>query len=151
MTSTSPQFRELDRGASERLLAAHRVGRIAYTFRDRVDIEPISFVFADDWIYGRTSPGSKLLTLRRSPWVAFEVDEARGPFEWQSVVVRGTFHELSASTGTPPEQERYRVALAALRKLIPEALSANDPVPERTVVFGIIVHEMSGREAVPGG
>lgn len=150
MTPTSPEFRDLDRAASERLLATHRVGRIAYTFRDRVDIEPISFVFDDGWIYGRTAPGAKLLTLQHSPWVAFEVDEARGPFEWQSVVVHGAFHQLAPDTGTPAEQARYRAALTALRRLMPAALTADDPVPTRTVVFGINVHEMTGREAVPG-
>lgn len=151
MTPTSPEFRDLDRAASERLLAAHRVGRIAFSFRDRVDIEPISFVFGDGWIYGRTSPGTKLLTLQHSPWVAFEVDEARGPFDWRSVVVRGTFQQLSPDTGTPAAQERYRAALAALRGLMPETLTPDDPVPMRTVVFGINVHEMTGREAAPGG
>ena len=60
------------------LLGAHHVGRIAFTFHDRVDIEPISYVYADGSIYGRTSPGTKLATVRHHPWVAFEVDEVEG-------------------------------------------------------------------------
>lgn len=56
----------------------NRVGRLAFSFRDRVDIEPLHYVFRGGWLYGRPSPGSKLQTLRHNPWVAFEVDEIDG-------------------------------------------------------------------------
>ena len=36
-----PVFYELPRGEALQLLANHHVGRLAFTFRDRVDIEPI--------------------------------------------------------------------------------------------------------------
>jgi nitroimidazol reductase NimA-like FMN-containing flavoprotein (pyridoxamine 5'-phosphate oxidase superfamily) len=82
----SPTFRELSATEMHELLARNHVGRIAYSFHDRVDIEPISYVFADDAFYMRTEPGSKLATLAHAPWAAFEVDEIRGPFDWRSVV-----------------------------------------------------------------
>src|SRR6478752_7743534 len=49
-----------------------------YAFHDRVDIEPINYVYADGWVYCRTSVGVKLDTMERHRWVAFEVDEVRG-------------------------------------------------------------------------
>ena len=65
----------LEKQDSLAVLARNHFGRIAYSFRDRVNIEPISYVFENDWIFGRTSIGSKWLTLQHHPWVAFEVEE----------------------------------------------------------------------------
>ena len=89
MATRRLRYGTLERDEIDALLARHNVGRIAYTFRDRVDVEPINYVYRDGWIYLRTGPGSKLTTLARHPWVAFEVDEVDGPFDWRSVVGRG--------------------------------------------------------------
>jgi hypothetical protein len=142
-------IRELDADEARALLRRHRVGRLAYAWRDRVDIEPIHYV-ADvaGTIHARTSVGAKLLTLRHHPWVAFEVDEVRGLHEWRSVVAHGTVYELRAD-GTPHERAAYERALALLRTADPAALTPEDPTPWRTVLFRIAVHELRGRAAEP--
>jgi hypothetical protein len=81
MSVVRPTFRDLDTAEAHQILARNHVGRIAYSFHDRVDIEPISYVYADGVIYLRTTVGSKLTTLARAPWVAFDVDEVVGPFD----------------------------------------------------------------------
>lgn len=81
---TPPVFRELTREECEALLAVSHVGRLAYTFRDRAEIEPIHYAFENGWIYGRTSEGSKLTAIDHNPYVAFEVDEVNGIFDWRS-------------------------------------------------------------------
>jgi hypothetical protein len=91
-----PHFRALTRTECEELLGRNNVGRIAFSFHDRVDIEPLHYVYADGWIYGRTSAGTKIATLEHHRWVAFEVDEHQGLFDWRSVVVKGAFYELEA-------------------------------------------------------
>ena len=48
------------------LLARNRTGRIAFALDNRVDIEPIHFVYHDGWIFGRTSPGTKAAALRHT-------------------------------------------------------------------------------------
>ena len=40
-------FRELTAAETDALLERNHVGRIAYSFHDRVDIEPIHYVYAD--------------------------------------------------------------------------------------------------------
>jgi nitroimidazol reductase NimA-like FMN-containing flavoprotein (pyridoxamine 5'-phosphate oxidase superfamily) len=146
MSDPRPVFAELDRAACDAVLDAGWFGRIAYTFRDRVDVEPIGYVHSDGWLYGRTSPGTKLLALQHHPWVAFEVDEVSGPFDWRSVVVRGTFHQLHDG-GTLHERERYHHALETLETHMPGMFTGDDPVPHRTVIFGIAIHEVTGRSA----
>jgi uncharacterized protein len=144
-----PMFRDMDASASTDLLARNHVGRIAYSFHDRVDIEPISYVYADGAMYMRTAPGSKLATLAHAPWVAFEVDEVKGPFDWHSVVVHGTVYVLH-ETGSQTERETYRHAVERLRELTPAALSDDDPTPARRVLLKLHVDTISGREAVGG-
>lgn len=141
-----PQFAILDRHACERVLARNVVGRLAYPLHDWVDIQPVHYVYADGWLYGRTSPGSKVLALRHGPWVAFEVDEIEGTFEWRSVVARGTFYPLSPD-GPESEASAWERAIDLLEAVIPATGTGVDPVPFRTVVFRIYVHELSGRSA----
>lgn len=142
----TPTFKTLDRAECEAVLTRNTVGRIAFSFHDRVDIEPLHYVFSDSWIYGRTSPGSKLVTLRHSQWVAFEVDEVRGPFDWESVVIHGAFYVISPD-GPEREVAVRKKAVELLRALIPETGTKDDPVPFRSVVFRIYTEEMSGRSA----
>lgn len=145
-----PVFRSMEREEAEELLATSYVGRVAFSFHDRVDIEPIGYVYEDGWIYCRTSPGTKVTTLEHHPWVAFEVDEVTGPFDWRSVVVHGTFYRLEES-GVPTERARYERALALFRASLPATLTARDPVPFRSIVCGIHCDSIVGRAATGGG
>lgn len=141
-----PTFRELTRAECEALLERNLVGRIAFTFRDRVDIEPVHYVYAKGWLHGRTSLGTKLATLRHHPWIAFEVDETKGLYDWRSVIVHGVVH-LPDREGSPSDSEAYDSTLALLRTLEPLALEPGDPTPHRQVLFRIHVDEVTGRAA----
>ena len=143
-TITGPQFRELTSDEAQSLLARNHVGRIAFTLHDRVDIEPIHYVTDGEWIFGRTSMGTKLATLLHHPWCAFEADEIQDLFDWSSVVVKGTFYLLDPEIGSP---DTYQRAERLLKKLVPGTFSAHDPAPHRDIVFGIFVHEITGRAA----
>ncbi len=147
---TEPTFRDLSREECESLLAVNHVGRLAFTFKDRTDIEPLHYVYENGWIYGRTGEGSKLTTIGHHPYVAFEVDEVRGSFDWRSVVAHGTVYVLEKSGG-PVTAEEYDHAVELLRRVMPKTLRPGDPVPFRTVMFGIHVDELSGREAAVQG
>jgi nitroimidazol reductase NimA-like FMN-containing flavoprotein (pyridoxamine 5'-phosphate oxidase superfamily) len=157
-SSGRPTFHALDLAACRKILERNHVGRVAFSFHDRVDIEPIHYVFADNWMYGRSAPGAKLTTLLHNRWVAFEVDEVKGLFDWRSVVAHGTVYFLDTPS-TPaserkPEDEAgiaYDAAIEHLRRLVPAALRHDDPTPARSVIFRIHANEISGREASPHG
>ena len=141
-----PEIRSLSRPECEAVLARHRVGRMAFTFHDRVDIQPLHYVYADGWINVRTSDGYKLTRLAHHPWVAFEVDEVRGPLDWISVVAHGTVYRVD--DGAPhPNPGAQAEAVEALRTGVPEMFTGDDPVPHRDVVLRIAVKELSGRVA----
>ncbi|MGH9884075.1 MAG: pyridoxamine 5'-phosphate oxidase family protein [bacterium] len=147
MGSTGPQFGELTGDEAVALLERHHVGRLGFTFHDRVDIEPIGYVFAEGCIYGRTSPGTKLTTVQHHPWVAFQVDEIVSWSDWKSVVARGTLYVLDPARG---DREAYDRALAVIRSTDPEALTEGDAAPHRTHLFRVFVDEITGRMARPG-
>jgi nitroimidazol reductase NimA-like FMN-containing flavoprotein (pyridoxamine 5'-phosphate oxidase superfamily) len=143
MTANLPVFRTLGDGECRDLLASHHIGRLAFTFHDRVDIEPISYVYSDGWLYCRTAPGTKLAKLAHHPWVALEVDEISGPFDWQSVVAHGTAYFFTPGR----EDAHYNAAVKALRMIDPRALTHEDLVPERTMLFRIHIDSLTGRGA----
>lgn len=143
--NTGPRFHELDEAEARSFLHARRLGRIAYSFHDRVDIAPINYAADGDWIYARTSEGAKLATLRHHPWCAFEVDEARGMFDWTSVVVKGKLDILG--DGADDKVREHGVEL--LRELVPETFTAHDPTPRRSVLVRMHITEITGRRAQP--
>jgi nitroimidazol reductase NimA-like FMN-containing flavoprotein (pyridoxamine 5'-phosphate oxidase superfamily) len=143
-TGVIPTIRAMRGTESEALLTRNHVGRIAFSLHDRVDVEPLHYVYDAPWIFGRTSAGAKLLTLSHNQWCAFETDDVRGMFDWQSVVVKGPFSPRDSQFAGWD----YDRALAALRRLLPATLTADDPTPHRDVVFGVHASEITGRCSV---
>jgi len=144
------RFRELAEPECRALLSRHHVGRMAYTFRDRVDIAPIHYYFDDGWLYGRTALGRKLEIVKHNRWVAFQVDEVDGPFDWRSVVVKGGLYLLRPD-GSEEEVLLHAHALKLMRAVTPEALTAEDPAPGRENLFRIHLDEVSGRSSSSKG
>jgi nitroimidazol reductase NimA-like FMN-containing flavoprotein (pyridoxamine 5'-phosphate oxidase superfamily) len=139
-------FHDLSRGEVEALLLRNKVGRIAFSFHDRVDIQPIHYLYERGWLYGRTSEGEKISTLKRNPWVAFEVDEVTDLFDWRSVVIHGSFWVMHPR-GSPRAEELWAKASELVSRIVPGALTENDPVAFRQTLFRIAVTDVRGREA----
>jgi uncharacterized protein len=141
-------FRTLSLDECRALLARHRVGRLAYAYKQRIDIEPLHYVLDGEWIYLRTSQGSKLAMLGHAPWVAMEVDEVRDLFDWESVVIHGSVQVLDAADG-PEATARWEHAVETFRRLMPAAFAAGDPTPHRDVMLRVHLSHVEGRAASP--
>ncbi|HUF28637.1 MAG TPA: pyridoxamine 5'-phosphate oxidase family protein [Gemmatimonadaceae bacterium] len=142
--AAQPLVRELERAECEAILSRNIVGRLAFAFRDRVDIEPVHYVYGDGWLWGRTSSSAKLDVLRHSRWIAFEVDEIDGVFDWRSVVAHGAFYTLDPD-GAPAERTALARGMELLRRIVPATGTPDDPVPHRNVLFRIHVDRLAGR------
>src|SRR5260370_17255474 len=112
--------RALTHAEAEALLAKHHVGSMAVAFHDRVTIALSNYMYADRWIYGRMEHGPDLATLRHHPWVAFEVSELNGIYDWLTVPLHGSIW-LLADDASPLGPEAFRAALILLRSLAPPA------------------------------
>lgn len=143
-----PVIRDLSETSSIALLRRNAVGRLAFCFHDRVNIEPIHYVYSDGWLFARTSYGVKMNTIEHMPWVAFEVDEITDTFDWKSVVVQGTIYRMSHDGG-PIEAGLWERGVKLLQRIVPGTGRDDDPVPFRTLVFGIHVNSLTGKSCRP--
>jgi|GEM_PF-340373 nitroimidazol reductase NimA-like FMN-containing flavoprotein (pyridoxamine 5'-phosphate oxidase superfamily) len=139
-------FRDMSRDEIEAMLMRNRVGRLAFSVHDRVDIQPIHYIYERGWLYGRTSEGEKITALKHNQWIAFEVDEVTDLFEWRSVVIHGSFW-IMHPRGSPRAEELWTKAAELVSKVVPGALTESDPVAFRQTVFRIAVSDARGREA----
>jgi len=146
-TRKPPTFFELSRDEAVKFLGQNHVGRLAFSFHDRVDIEPISYVYSGDWLYARTAPGTKLTIVQHHPWVAFEVDEIHSRVDWRSVVVHGTIYFMDPSREA--DRKDYDAAVKILRSADADALTSADATPQRDLLFRIHVDEIVGKGAKP--
>jgi nitroimidazol reductase NimA-like FMN-containing flavoprotein (pyridoxamine 5'-phosphate oxidase superfamily) len=145
-TVMSITIRNLTAEECQSLLARHHVGRLAYAYKQRVDIEPLHYVADGEWIYLRTARGTKVSMLERQPWVALEVDEIRDIFDWESVVVHGSVQVLDPSDG-PDAQARWHHAVQMFRTLVPTAFAEGDPTPQRDMMLRVHMSHVEGRAA----
>ncbi len=142
---SEPVFRDLSREECEAILARNQVGRLAFSLHDRVDVQPLHYVYEDGWIYGRTSEGAKLERVERNRWIAFEVDEVDGVFDWRSVVVHGGFYIMDEN-GREDDRALREKAVRLLRRIVPATGREQDPVAFRDVYFRVPLQEVTGRE-----
>ena len=103
-------------------------------------------------LFGREqSEGARFAALNRSHLdahlrsvtvYALETDQIDSLTEWRSVVVKGALYLLEADG---PQGDVYTTALDQLRTLSPHVLDADDPTPERTLLFRIHADQVTGR------
>jgi hypothetical protein len=77
----SPQFVILTTSDCQEVLDRNHVGRLAFINQGTVDIQPIRYVSEGGWVFLRSAHGTKMEALAHNPFVAFEVDEVKGPFD----------------------------------------------------------------------
>jgi nitroimidazol reductase NimA-like FMN-containing flavoprotein (pyridoxamine 5'-phosphate oxidase superfamily) len=140
------EFRDLTGEEIDAVLARNHVGRLAFAFHDRVDIQPIHYVYEKGWLYGRTSEGEKTWTLQHNQWVAFEVDEIVDAFNWRRVVVHATFTIIDPDESDSAAQV-WDKAAKKVSRVVPTAFTDEDPVPFRDILFRMYVNNVRGREA----
>jgi uncharacterized protein len=146
MANIEVEARSLDRREAEAVLSKHHTGRMAFAFHDRITIGLVNYVYADGWIYARIEHGPALTTLRHHQWVAFEVDELQTVYDWRVVTIHGSIQFLSDDRSSS-EWRDFNKATELIRAQVPSALTADDPLPERSQIYRIHVDELLGRES----
>ena len=143
-----PTFRIMSERESRALMRRNHVGRLCFLNEGQPDVTPVHYGTANDWIFIRSAPGTKMEAVAHHPYVAFEVDELDDTFDWRSVVAHGTIYLLPRD-GTPIERKQLDRALRALRAFMPATLTEDDPTPTRDIIYGIHVDALTGRMAEP--
>jgi len=136
------------------ILEANVTGRLGYTDGTRVYVVPISYLLYDDrYIIAHSREGQKIDILRHRPDLCLQVDEIDDLDNWRSVLVWGSYQEITASRDkyyaldlllrrvhrhkSKAEQAAREVPVAEDSVLLPER--------EKEVVYRIEITELSGR------
>ncbi len=86
---------QLNESQIENLLKEQATGRIGCQSQGEIYIVPINYVYRNGYIYGHSAEGKKIRMMRENPNVCFEVDNIQTVFRWQSVIINGTYEEIT--------------------------------------------------------
>jgi nitroimidazol reductase NimA-like FMN-containing flavoprotein (pyridoxamine 5'-phosphate oxidase superfamily) len=117
----------------EDILFSHHVGHLACVADGRPYVVPITYTYDGGALYGQTTRGRKVDAMRRQADVSFGIEEHGDPRRWRSVIVEGTYEELSDNLA------RQRAI-----DLLDTTFPTLPPGPDR-IVFRIHVTGKTGR------
>ena len=143
--AAGPTIRELTRAECDEVLRRNVVGRVAFAFDRRVEIRPIHYVYEDGWLYA--AGDGRQVEMWRHAVGGVRVDEVHA-CSTGGVLVHGGLYLVTPDT-TEADAATWERAVQLLRRLVPEAGTAYDPTPERTLVFRIHADDVTGRTATP--
>ena len=135
----------------EQVLHEQVIGRIGCHALGRTYVVPLTYAYDGRAIYGHTGAGLKVEMMRANPEVCFEVEDLRYLPKWSSVIVYGTYEELSgaAATAAIDELTARLGATPPARAAMPwqgagmYAPNTHEERPE--IVFRIAITEKTGR------
>lgn len=135
----------------EEVLHDQILGRIGCHANDITYIVPTSYAYDGTYIYAHSKSGMKLDIMRTNPKICFEVESFSNMADWKTVIVWGTFEEIT-------NQEERKKALKILHQrhlpLIPSQtlklspqwpFTPNDINSIGGVVYRIVLKEKTGR------
>ncbi len=133
------------------LLKRINIGRLACSLDNEPYVVPVLFSYEDpDRIYVFSTVGKKIKWMRKNPKVCLEVDEISNSSNWLSVVVNGTYLELTEPQYTAQRQHAmevleefslwWRTPLAQRREQLSD-------IDIETVFFRIDIESISGLRA----
>jgi len=143
---------ELTRDECLKVLSESFIGRLGCHLDGETYVVPISYAFDGERILGQTTVGKKVEMMRANPSVCVQVDTVNALDDWRSVIVRGSYHELS--DGEKPAAARALMD-ALSGHLSAEGRSSRDVTPDKLsgryqgVVYAIRIEKMTGRYERP--
>lgn len=135
------------------LLSKNYLGRLACSDSDVPYITPISYVYNEGHIIAHSVIGKKIRIMRKNPHVCFLVDDIETYNNWRTVIIRGTYEEITG------EMEQYHAMQVFVNKTMHLKISETAVPPELSeervrpraegyiipVVYRIVINEMTGR------
>lgn len=149
MAALHVEVRELSKDEAVSILASHHVGRVGLSFHDLIKVKICNYIYSEGWIYARTELGPDLTIARHHPWAAFEVGRAESVYDWQSVEVSGAIEFLHSDMQSSAWYE-FENAVNLFRTVVPQILTADDPMPKRVQLARVHVDTIMGRESRSG-
>jgi nitroimidazol reductase NimA-like FMN-containing flavoprotein (pyridoxamine 5'-phosphate oxidase superfamily) len=136
------------------LLNRASIGRLACSLDNQPYVVPVAFSYEADCIYIFSTLGKKIKWMRQNPKVCLQADDVGSRSSWDSVVVAGTYLELSEPQHTA-QREHAKELLSRYsewwRNPLVQRRDQTSDLSIETVFFRIDIESMSGLRAVPDG
>jgi nitroimidazol reductase NimA-like FMN-containing flavoprotein (pyridoxamine 5'-phosphate oxidase superfamily) len=135
----------------DNILLSQAVGRIGCVHDSQPYIVPVTYVYDGKEIYGQTHPGMKLDFMRKNPNVCFQVDIIVNMANWQSVLVTGTFHEVTGEEAAKARDYLYNRVYPLMTSSTVHAhehevnSEVADENRQKPVMYRIEIKDKSGR------
>jgi nitroimidazol reductase NimA-like FMN-containing flavoprotein (pyridoxamine 5'-phosphate oxidase superfamily) len=135
------------------ILTNNYIGNLAYIYRDRPFIAPITYFFdaENNIIIGYSAEGHKINAMRKNSNVSVNVAEIDSVNDWKSVLAHGSFEELSSCT-SKAKLHQFSIGVKDLiitrehRKLdFINEFSSKIYTDDLPVIFQIKVKEITGK------
>ncbi len=135
------------------LLGQNYIGRLSYLSGGHPFIVPITFYYDTDThsITSYSSEGHKIQEMRKNIAVCLGVDEIASIANWKSVLVQGTFEELSridAKHMLHEFSDGVKKVIATIYGEHPKYISefsAKIDAEEAPIIFRININELTGK------
>jgi nitroimidazol reductase NimA-like FMN-containing flavoprotein (pyridoxamine 5'-phosphate oxidase superfamily) len=88
-------FGILEESKIEKVIKENIIGRLGCYTDSKMYILPISYAYDGEYIYMRSLEGLKISIMRKNPTVCFQIDTMKDMADWESVLLWGTFEELT--------------------------------------------------------
>ncbi len=88
---------DLTREQCEHVLKRELVGRIGCSGGEKIYIIPVTYAFHEQFIYAHSKAGLKIKLMRKNPKVCFEVESRDTMRDWRTVILWGTYIELTSA------------------------------------------------------
>lgn len=80
------------------LLSSNYIGQLAYIYKERPFVVPITYFFdKNNIIIGYSDDGHKTMAMRKNSKVSLQVSNIKDSDNWTSVLAHGTYDEVTGS------------------------------------------------------
>lgn len=144
-------FKELNSKQIEEVISENFFGRLGCHADDETYVVPISYAYDGKYIYARSFEGLKVTMMRKNPKVCFQIDTMKDMADWRSVIIWGTYEELT------DEKDRNKGLEKLMSRVLPDVASetvkftgewpfpSTDYAHIEGVVYRILVTKKTGR------
>jgi nitroimidazol reductase NimA-like FMN-containing flavoprotein (pyridoxamine 5'-phosphate oxidase superfamily) len=143
---------EISHGECKALLNRVSVGRLACCLENQPYVVPVCFAYESEHLYVFSTLGQKIKWMRQNPKVCLQADETRDRSDWTSVIVNGTYLELSEPQYTT-EKEQAREQLAQVsdwwRTPLAQRREGSGDLSIEPIFFRIDIASMTGLRGIP--
>jgi uncharacterized protein len=143
---------EMSQAECRELLERVSIGRLACSLDNQPYIVPVAFSYEPDSMYVFSTHGKKIEWMRQNPKVCLQVDEVGNRSNWISVVITGTYLEIT-ETQYPAQLEHAMEQLAQYsewwRNPLAQRREHTSDLAIESVFFRIDIKSMTGLRGMP--